>query len=161
MALDNASARAVPGMISSSFVARDISTEPTRQSPALLCQAAAAALVRSPPHSMPPHSMMEVNSMTYPDNKIGRSLAAAAVALFFECAWPHPGMAQSVSRSDGPIACGDFQRGPEGSWTVLRPTTRSPQGAQLNLAPGQTFAKNQFVGGIEVTTVLDRNCGNK
>jgi len=99
--------------------------------------------------------------MTYPDDKIRRSLAAAAVALFFGCAWPHPGMAQSVSRSDGPIACGDFQRGPEGSWTVLRPTTMSPQGAQLNLAPGQTFAKNQFVGGIEMTTVLDRNCGNQ
>jgi hypothetical protein len=37
----------------------------------------------------------------------------------------------------------------------------SPQGVQLNLAPGQTFAKNQFVSGIEVTTVLDRNCGNR
>jgi hypothetical protein len=42
-----------------------------------------------------------------------------------------------------------------------RPTTISPQGAQLNLAPGQTFAKNQFVSGIEVTTILDRNCGNQ
>ena len=35
----------------------------------------------------------------------------------------------------------------------------SPRGVQMNLAPKQTFAKNQFVGGIEVTTVLDRNCG--
>jgi hypothetical protein len=66
----------------------------------------------------------------------------------------HPGMAQSVSRSDGPIACGNFQRGADGSWTVLRPTTITPQRAQLNPAPGQTFAKNQFVSGIEVTTVL-------
>jgi hypothetical protein len=32
---------------------------------------------------------------------------------------------------------------------------------QLNLAAGQTFAKNQLVSGIEVTTVLDRNCGNQ
>jgi hypothetical protein len=70
-------------------------------------------------------------------------------------------MAQGLSGSDGPIACGDFQRGPNGSWTVQRPTTISPQGVQLNLAPGHTFAKNQFVGGIEVTTVLDRNCGNR
>jgi hypothetical protein len=73
----------------------------------------------------------------------------------------HPGTAQSVSRSDGPIACADFQRGVNGSWTVLRPTTITPQAAQPNLAPGQTFAKNQFVSGIEVTTVLDRNCGNQ
>jgi hypothetical protein len=70
-------------------------------------------------------------------------------------------MAQSVSRSDGPIACGDFQRGPNGSWTVLRQTTISLQRVPLNLAAGQTFAKNQFVSGIELTTVLDRNCGNQ
>jgi hypothetical protein len=99
--------------------------------------------------------------MTRRDKKIGRSPAAAAAAIFFGCVTAHPGMAQSVSRSDGPIACGGFQRGANVSWTVLRPTTITPQGAQLNLAPGQTFAKNQFVSGIEVTTVLDRNCGNR
>ena len=99
--------------------------------------------------------------MTHGDKKTGWTLVAAAAAIFSGCVAAHPGMAQSVSRSDGPIACGDFQRGSNGSWTVLRPTTISPQGAQLNLAPGQTFAKNQFVSGIEVTTVLDRNCGNQ
>jgi len=95
------------------------------------------------------------------DKKIGSSHAAAAAMLFFGCVTAHPGMAQRRSGSDGPIACGDFQRGPNGSWTVLRPTTIRAQGVQLNLAPGQTFAKNQFVSGIEVTTVLDRNCGNQ
>lgn len=44
---------------------------------------------------------------------------------------------------------------------MLRPTTINPQGVQMNLTPGQTFTKNQFIGGIEVTTVLDRNCGNR
>jgi hypothetical protein len=97
----------------------------------------------------------------YRDKKMGSSLAAAAAILFLGCVTAHPGMAQGLSGSDGPIACGDFQRGPNGSWTVQRPTTISPQGVQLNLAPGHTFAKNQFVGGIEVTTVLDRNCGNQ
>ena len=95
------------------------------------------------------------------DKKIGSSPAAAAAMLFFGCVTAHPGMAQGRSGSDGPIACGDFQRGPNGSWTVLRPTTIRAQGVQLNLAPGQTFAKNQFVSGIEVTTVLDRNCGKQ
>ena len=97
--------------------------------------------------------------MTHREQKIGWSLVAAAVAVFFGCITAHPVMAQNVSDSDGPVACGDFQRGPNGFWTVLHATTISPGGVQLNLASGQTFAKNQFVSGIEATTVLDRNCG--
>ena len=99
--------------------------------------------------------------MTHRHKDIGWSLIAAIAAMFFGCVTAHPGMAQGVSRSDGSITCDSFQRGPHGSWTVLRPTTMSPQGVLLNLVPGQTFAKNQFVSGIEVTTVLDRNCGNQ
>jgi hypothetical protein len=99
--------------------------------------------------------------MRHREKETSWSLGAMAAAILFGCATAHPGTAQSVSRSDGPIACGDFQRGANGSWTVLRPTTMSPQGVQLNLAPGQTLAKNQFVSGVEVTTVLDRNCGNR
>jgi hypothetical protein len=98
---------------------------------------------------------------TYPDRKIRISSAIAATTLFFGCASAHSALALGVSRSDGPIACADFQRGSNGSWTVLRPTTISPDGVQLNLIPAQTFAKNQFVNGIEVTTILDRNCGNQ
>ena len=93
--------------------------------------------------------------------KMGWSFAAAAAAVFFGSVTAHPVMAQNASNSDGPVACGNFQRGPNGSWTVLHPTTISPQGVWLNLTPGQTFAKIQFVSGIEVTTILDRNCGNQ
>ena len=98
--------------------------------------------------------------MTYCSKKIRASLAVAAAMLFIGGVWADPGIAQNARNGDGPVACGDFHRGPNGSWTVLHPTTIEPQGVQLNLAPGQTFAKNQFAGGIEVTTVLDRNCGN-
>ena len=85
--------------------------------------------------------------------------AAVAASLFLGvCA--QPVLAQS-SFPDGPITCDAFQRGPNGSWTVLRPATISPNGTELNLAPGETFAKNQFLRGIEVSTVLDRNCGNR
>src|SRR5437899_1633800 len=97
--------------------------------------------------------------MTSRDKKIRLAIAAAG-ALFFGSAWPQSGEAQTAGISDGPIACGAFQRGANGSWTVLHPTTITPQGVQLTLTLGQSFAKNQFVGGIEVTTVLDRNCGN-
>jgi hypothetical protein len=44
---------------------------------------------------------------------------------------------------------------------VLQPTTIKPQGITMNLAPGETFAKNQWFDGVEITTVLDRNCGNE
>jgi len=84
-----------------------------------------------------------------------------AAALFLGCACPLGAMAANVGSPDGPIACQDFQRGDNGTWTVVHPTTIAPQGVVLNLAPGQTFAKNQWRGGIEVTTVLDRNCGNE
>ena len=105
--------------------------------------------------------MTEVNSMTHRDDDMGGTLVAAYAAIFFGCATAHPAIAQSVSRSDGPIACGEFQRCPNGFWTVLRQTTINSQWVRLNLAPGQAFAKNQFVSSIEVTTVLDRNCGNQ
>jgi hypothetical protein len=64
--------------------------------------------------------MTEVNSMTHRDKKIGWTLVAAAAAIFSGWVTARPGMAQSVARCDGSIACGDFQRGPNGSWTVLR-----------------------------------------
>lgn len=86
------------------------------------------------------------------------SIAAAAV-LLLGCAYPLGAMAANGA-SDGAIACSAFQRAANGSWTVLRPTTIQPQGVVISLAPGQTFAKNQWVDGVEVTTVLDRNCGN-
>jgi hypothetical protein len=98
--------------------------------------------------------------MTLFANKLRISPTTAAAALFVCCAWAHASLAQNADLGDGPIACGDFQRGPNGSWTVLHPTMISPSGVTMNLAPGQTFAKNQFLGRVEVTTVLDRHCGN-
>jgi hypothetical protein len=63
--------------------------------------------------------------------------------------------------SDGAISCTDFQRGANGTWTALNPTTIAPGGMVISLSAGETFAKNQWVDGVEVTTVLDRNCGNE
>ena len=96
--------------------------------------------------------------MTVYEKRLRISSAAAAASLLLGV-WAQPVLAQS-SFPDGPIACHAFQRGPNGLWTVLRPATINPNGVELNLAPGETFAKNQFLHGIEVTTVLDRNCGN-
>ena len=98
--------------------------------------------------------------MTVYQKKLRISSAAAAASLLLEVWAQQPVRAQN-SLPDGPTACAAFQRSANGSWNVLRPATISPNGVQLNLASGETFAKNQFLHGIEVTTVLDRNCGNE
>ena len=87
-------------------------------------------------------------------------LVAAAAMLAALGALPAMSSAQTNSLPDGGIACGDFARGANGQWTVLRPATISPHGTVLNLMPGQTFTPSEMVGGIEITAVLDRNCGN-
>jgi hypothetical protein len=102
----------------------------------------------------------EASPMTYRNDKRLLSIGAAAI-LLLAGAWPLTATAATINLADGPINCNDFRRGSDGSWTVLRPTTIEPQGAAMSLAPGQTFAKNQWVGGIDLTTVLDRNCGNQ
>ena len=56
---------------------------------------------------------------------------------------------RTVITSDGPIRLREVQSHANGSWTVLRSMTISPQGVQLNLALGQTFSNNQYVSGIE------------
>ena len=93
--------------------------------------------------------------------KKDRLQIGAVAALAIACAWPLGAMAADINTPDGPIACQDFQLGFNGSWTVVHPTTIEPQGVTMNLAPGETFAKNQWYNGVEVTTVLDRNCGNE
>jgi hypothetical protein len=98
--------------------------------------------------------------MTLSAKKTPLISATAGAALLLGFAWAGPAMANLYAQGDGPIACHDFTRGSNGSWTVLRATTISSRGVELSVAPGETFAKNQFINGIEPTTVLDRNCGN-
>lgn len=99
--------------------------------------------------------------MTISAKKMPVMVSAATAGLLLGLVSLGPAVANVVAGGDGPIACQDFQRGPNGTWTVLRPTMISPSGVMMNLTPGQTFAKNESFRGIEVTTVLDRNCGNQ
>ena len=93
---------------------------------------------------------------------LARRLAGAAAALLLVGAFVGPASAQAVnSMPDGPINCGAVARLPMGSWTVMRPVTIAPNGQPIGLAPGQRFAPNQMYDGVEVTAVLDRDCGNR
>ena len=84
-----------------------------------------------------------------------------AAVLLPSCLIAAPVHAQvGASDPDASVACGAFQRF-GGAWTAIAPTSLSyDNGVMLSVAPGQTFVPNQTVGGIEVTSTLDRQCGN-
>ena len=87
---------------------------------------------------------------------------AAAAALLAGGVIATPSQAQlSMTDPDAGVTCGAFQRGGNGSWTAVAPTTLDyTNGMSLAIRPGQTFYPNQTVGGIEVTSTIDRQCGN-
>ena len=93
-------------------------------------------------------------------NSLRFSLAAAALLLIGTVAAPVYAQV-SMTDPDAAVACGAFQRSGNGSWTATSPTTLDyNNGMALGVAPGETFSPNQTVGGIEVTSTLDRHCGN-
>jgi hypothetical protein len=93
-------------------------------------------------------------------NSLQFSIAAAALLLIGTVAAPVYAQV-SMTDPDAAVACGAFQRWGGGSWTAVAPTTLDyNNGMSLSVAPGETFSPNQTVGGIEVTSTLDRHCGN-
>jgi hypothetical protein len=89
-----------------------------------------------------------------------RTAIVAAAGLIAGLFSTYPALAQ-IDMPDGPIACRDFARNGYGDWKVIRPTTISPEGVTMRLAPGQIFMPSQMVDGIEISAVLDRTCGNR
>ncbi|HZU90348.1 MAG TPA: hypothetical protein VE993_13930 [Stellaceae bacterium] len=89
-----------------------------------------------------------------------RTAIVAAAGLLAGLFATHTALAE-INMPDGPIACQDFARNGYGDWKVMRPTTISPEGVTMHLTPGQTFMPSQMVDGVEVSAVLDRNCGNR
>ncbi len=87
------------------------------------------------------------------------TLSAAALLLAGGAA---PVFAQvGMTDPDAAVACGAFERFPGGTWTATAPTTLNyDSGMSLSVQPGETFAPNQTVGGVEITSTLDRHCGN-
>ena len=94
--------------------------------------------------------------MTHSRNALRFGLAAAALL-----AAAAPAFAQiSMTDPDAIPACQAFARG-GGAWTATAPSTLAfNNGMMLAVSPGQIFAPNHTVGGVEVSAVLDRHCGN-
>ena len=83
-------------------------------------------------------------------------------ALLLTGAIAAPASAQMyMSDPDAQPACAAFARNGGGAWMATAPSTLAfDTGTTIPVRPGQTFAPNQTVGGIEVSAVLDRHCGN-
>ena len=93
-------------------------------------------------------------------NSLRFKLAAAALLLTGVAAAPVYAQV-SMTDPDASVACGAFQRSGAGAWTAVAPATLDyNNGMSLNVAPGEMFAPNQTIGGVEVTSTLDRHCGN-
>ncbi len=56
------------------------------------------------------------------------------------------------------LQCADFKRSPGGGWSALSPIRLpGPQGP-VQLLAGQSFADGDYVGGMDMGSVLERDC---
>jgi hypothetical protein len=80
-------------------------------------------------------------------------LAMASVAVMGLTAGPS--LAQSTS-----VPCSAFSRNGSGGWRVTGPVMLDLGGRLLAPMVGTTFNAGSTMHGIEMSTVLDRECGN-
>jgi hypothetical protein len=88
-----------------------------------------------------------------------RSLALVAAAILVAAA----GTTHSVAAraADGPMPCSAFARNSAGGWRVLAPVTLELGDRLYSPMVGTTFAAGSSQNGIEMSDVLDQQCGNR
>jgi hypothetical protein len=88
-----------------------------------------------------------------------RSLALAAVAvLIVGAGTTHAVIAKAA---DGPIPCSAFVRNDAGGWRVLAPVTFAFGDRLYSPMVGTTFVAGATQNGIEMSGILDQQCGNR
>ena len=87
-------------------------------------------------------------------NRSGPDTSSASPAARRENAGPS--LAQRY-----PVPCSAFSRNISGGWTVRAPVMLDLGGTLLAPMVGTTFAAGSTMHGIEMSDVLDRNCGNR
>lgn len=80
------------------------------------------------------------------------ALAAAAVLVL--------GAAPSLAQRES-VPCSAFARGPSGGWRVLSPVMLDLGGRLYSPMVGTVFPAGGSRNGIEMSDVLDRQCGNR
>jgi hypothetical protein len=88
-----------------------------------------------------------------------RSLTLAVAALLAAGA----GTTHSVvaRAADGPMPCSAFARNSTGGWRVLAPVTLELGDRLYSPMVGTTFAAGATQNGIEMSDILDQQCGNR
>jgi hypothetical protein len=81
------------------------------------------------------------------------ALAAASAVLLLSAG---PSLAQSTA-----VPCDAFARVGSGAWRVLDPVMMNFNGRLYSPTVGTTFAAGASQNGIEMSDVLDRQCGNR
>jgi len=82
----------------------------------------------------------------------GAITAGAAVILL--------GAGPSLAQRE-PVPCSAFSRTGAGGWTVLAPVMLDFGNRLYSPTVGTTFAAGSLQNGIEMSDVLDRECGNR
>ena len=88
-------------------------------------------------------------------NLLGPSLAAVAVVLSLGAA---PGMARA---QDGGMPCSAFARNSYGSWRVMAPVMLDLEGRLYSPTVGTVLSAGVTQHGIEMSDLLDQQCGNR
>ena len=90
--------------------------------------------------------------MTSDLSRAARAIAGGAAVLMLSAA---PSLAQRDL-----VPCSAFSRNAYGGWTVLAPVMLDLGGRIYSPMVGTTFGTGSMHNGVELSDVLDRDCGN-
>lgn len=91
-------------------------------------------------------------------NRFCRLAAAVSLVLLVGASATHSVVARAA---DGPMPCSAFERNSGGSWRVLAPVTLAVNNHLYSPMVGTVLPAGASENGIEMSDVLDRQCGNR
>lgn len=95
--------------------------------------------------------------MTTARNRLGRLAMASSAVLLIGAATN----SVAAKAADGPMPCSAFQRNAYGGWRVLAPVTLAVRGTLYSPMVGSVLPAGASENGIEMSDVLDQQCGNR
>lgn len=91
-------------------------------------------------------------------NRLCRMAMTVSAVVLVGAGATHPVVANAA---DGPMPCSAFERNAGGGWRVLAPVMLAIGGTLYSPTVGTTFRAGAEEHGIEMSDLLDRQCGNR